>query len=106
MTVSRKKIFCNQVNIKTQNSDPFSPLGTSVPPCGVEGYDCRDAGSRATQEAKAEDEERYKTISYLTIPLTPTLSPRGEGVYGTVVGQTRLKYLFRTPELIGHYRKT
>jgi hypothetical protein len=79
MTVTRKKIFCNQVDIKTQNSGPFSPSGTPVPACGVEGHDCRDAGGRATQEAKAEDEGRYKIISYLTIPLTPTLSPKGRG---------------------------
>ncbi len=37
-----------------------------------EGHDPRDGGGRATQDAKAEDEVAYKTMSYLLLT-TPTL---------------------------------
>ena len=51
-------------------------LHISLLPQG-EGYDCRDAGGRAKQEARAEDEGGLKSVSYHpTDPLTPALSLR------------------------------
>ena len=65
----------------------------------MEGHDCKDAGGRATQEAKAEDDdgmdaggratqgavaEVVMLINKLSLeyPLTPTLSQRERGFMG------------------------
>jgi hypothetical protein len=74
MTVMLEKIFCNQVDIKSQYSGPFSPLGTSVPPCGVEGQD--------------EGNINQWVISW--IPPHPNPLPKGEGVYVTAVSLSPL----------------
>jgi hypothetical protein len=44
-----------------------------------EGHDCMDAGGRATQEAKAEDEGVYKTKTYALLIPSPQPSPCGRG---------------------------
>jgi len=61
---------CCEIVENIQNEQSLLPLG--------EGYDCKDAGGRAKQEARAED-EGVKRVFFQTNPLTPALSLRERG---------------------------
>jgi len=61
--------------MKSQNNGSLLPQG--------EGHDCKDAGGRAKQEARAEDEGVIEIIVLaVLIPLTPTLSLRERELTG------------------------
>ncbi len=69
--------------MKIEASESLLPQG--------EGHDCMDAGGRATQEAKAEDEgiNKNKALAFLSDPLTLTLSLRERGLSGTAMEISR-----------------
>jgi len=57
--------------MKSQNNGSLLPQG--------EGYDCKDAGGRAKQEARAEDEGVIEIIVLAFLTPSPQPSPSGRG---------------------------